>query len=102
MISLAHGVFDALPVLEFVEEVFKREVELVCVQDNSAIITICGQGFSPKLRHVSKHHRINLSSLYETFSNGSAKLLYIKTDRQRADPMTKPLAVASGIMLWSC
>ena len=81
---------DALPVAEFVEEVFRREIELVCFQDNSAVITICGQGYSPKLRH----HRINLSSLYETFSNGSAKLLYIKTDHQKADPMTKPLPVS--------
>ena len=94
IISLAHGVFDSLPMLEFIEEVYKREVELICMQDNSAVITICGQGYSAKLRHVSKHHRINLSSLYETFSSGNAKILYIKTDCQRADPMTKPLAVA--------
>ena len=67
---------------------------MVCFQDNSAVITICGQGYSPKLRHVSKHYRINLSSLYETFSYGSAKLLYIKTDHQKADPFTKPLPVS--------
>ena len=94
IIFLAHGVFDSLPMLEFIEEVYKREVELICMQDNSAVITICGQSYSAKLRHVSKHHRINLSSLYETFSSGNAKILYIKTDCQRADPMTKPLAVA--------
>ena len=80
--------------MEFAEEDYKRDVELLCMQDNSAVITICSQGYSAKLRHVSKHHRIHLSSLREIFSSNSAKLLYIKTDCQRADPMTKPLAVA--------
>ena len=86
VISLASGVFDALPTLEFIEKVYGREVELRCMQDNTAAIVICNQGYSPKLRHVSKHHRINLGSLYEVFSSGIAKLMYIKT-------FTKPLAV---------
>ena len=93
MISLASGVFDALPTLEFIEKVYGREVEMRCMQDNTAVIAICNQGYSPKLRHVSKHHRINLGSLYEVFSSGIAKLMYIKTTSQRADPFTKPLAV---------
>ena len=93
VISLASGVFDALPTLEFIEKVYGREVEMRCMQDNTAVIAICNQGYSPKLRHVSKHHRINLGSLYEVFSSGIAKLMYIKTTSQRADPFTKPLAV---------
>ena len=79
MISLASGVFDALPTLEFIEDVYGREVGLRCMQDNTAVIAICNQGYSPKLRHVSKHHRINLGSLYEVFSSGIAKLMCIKT-----------------------
>ena len=37
------------------------------MQDNTAVIAICNQGYSPKLCHVSKHHRISLGSLYEVF-----------------------------------
>ena len=93
VISLATGVFDALPVLEFAERIFQRNIEMRCMQDNTAVIAICNQGYSAKLRHVNKHHRINLSSLYEVFSSGDAKLMYIKSESQRADPFTKPLAV---------
>jgi hypothetical protein len=63
VISLATGVFDALPVLEFAERIFQRSIELRCMQDNTAVIAICNEGYSAKLRHVNKHHRINLFSL---------------------------------------
>ena len=93
VISLATGVFDALPVLEFAERIFQRSIELRCMQDNTAVIAICNEGYPAKLRHVNKHHRINLSFLYEVFSSGEAKLLYVKSECQRADPFTKPLPV---------
>ena len=44
---------------------------------------------SPKLRHMKKVHKLNLSSLYEVFEGPNVKLQYVKTALQRADPFTK-------------
>ena len=95
MISLCTGVFsEALPAQEFAEQLFGHDVTLQCFQDNSAVIQIVNAGYSPKLRHVSKTHRINLSSLYEVFEDPNVKLFYINTDQQRADIFTKALSPA--------
>ena len=92
IISLASGLFgEALPMQELAELVFGREVDLHCYQDNSAVIQIVQSGYSPKLRHVSKTHRINLSSLYEVFEDPHTNLGYIATDKQCADVFTKAL-----------
>ena len=95
MVSLSHGVFsEALPAQEFAETIVGKEVPLICLQDNAAVIQIVHSGYSPKLRHVSKTHRINLSSLYEVFESPYARLQYINTEQQRADVFTKALAPA--------
>ena len=96
IISLCTGVFgDALPAQEFLEKLANREVKLVCHQDNSAVIQIVHAGYSPKLRHVSKTHRVNLSSLYEVFEQDPfIRLQYINTELQKADVFTKALQPA--------
>lgn len=97
IVSLATGLFDAIPALDFADNLLGRDLQLECRQDNSAVISIVHRGYSPKLRRVTKAHRINLSSMYEVFDSGIAKLIYVK---QRADPMTKPIAAAKwGVAL---
>lgn len=67
-------------------------------QGNSAVIQIVESGYSPKLRHFQKVLKINIGSIHEFFSeNETAKLFYIKTAAQCADPFTKPLPVAKWI-----
>ena len=96
MISLGSGLFaEAIPIQEFLEQVFNRRVGLRCYQDNAAVIQTVEAGYSPKLKHMNKTFRINLGSIYECFKEDETmKLLYIKTTSQRADPFTKPLPVA--------
>ena len=93
IISLSSGVFgEALPMQEFMEKVLGREVTLQWHQDKSAVIQIVHAGYSPKLRHVSKTHRIDLSSLYQVFEDLFVRLTYINTDKQCADIFTKALS----------
>ena len=96
MISLSTGLFgDALPTQEFLEILTGKETKLICHQDNSAVIAIVHAGYSPKLRHVSKTHRVNLASLYEVFEvDPYSRLQYINTDLQKADVFTKALPPA--------
>ncbi|CAE7409673.1 GIP [Symbiodinium natans] len=86
---------EALPAQEFLETLTGKEAKLVCHQDNSAVIQIVHAGYSPKLRHVSKTHRVNLSSLYEVFeSDPLIRLQCINTELQEADVFTKALPPA--------
>ena len=51
MISLGSGLFsEAIPMQEFLEQVFDRKVELRCYQDNAAVIQIVEAGYSPKFK----------------------------------------------------
>ena len=77
---------------EFMEKVLGREVTLQCHQDNSAVIQIVHAEYSPKLRRVSKTHRIDLSSLYQVLEDPFVRVTYINTDKQCADIFTKALS----------
>ena len=90
IISLDAGIFgEALPVQELREILANKPTDLICHQDNSAVIAIAHAGYSPKLRHLSKTHKIDLGSLYEVL-----QLRYIATDKQLAVIFTKALAAA--------
>ena len=93
MLSLDSGVFgEAIPMQDLWETVLDRPVVLTCFQDNSSVIQIIKAGYSPKLRHMKKVHKLNLSALYEIFECPDVLINYIKTSMQRADPFTKSLA----------
>ena len=49
------------------------------------------KGYSPKLRHITRTHKVNLSGLSEVFRDDSAELEYCQTDSQAADIFTKAL-----------
>ena len=73
------------------EIVLNRPVDLTCQQDNASVIQLVHGGYSPKLRHLKKVHKINLSALYEVFNSPDVMLQYIKSAMQLADPFTKAL-----------
>ena len=92
--SLSSSLFsDALPMLE----VWQQLISAIILQrweDNEACIAIAKKGFSAKLRHLSKTHRINVASVCETVNgHQDMKLSYINTSEQRGDPLTKALSV---------
>ena len=55
------------------------------------------KGYSKKLRHISRTHKVNLSSLKEACVNDDTELAYIDTKKQAADIFTKALAAPN---LW--
>ena len=68
-----------------------RTVNLKIHEDNQATILVVRKGFSPKLRHISRTHKVNLSSLSEVIAEGNIELDYIDTNEQAADIFTKAL-----------
>ena len=66
-------------------------------EDNQATITVVKKGYSKKLRHLTRTHKVNISSLNEACTSDNTVLAYIDTKKQAADIFTKALAPA----LWS-
>ena len=60
--------------------VLNRRISLVCQQDNASV----HGGYSAKLRHLKKVHKLNLSALYELFSDPQVTLQYIKSTDSRS------------------
>ena len=70
---------------------FGREILVKCWEDNQAVLAIVSKGYSSKLRHLQKTHKINIASLSEAFENPNYKLDYIVTTEQKGDILTKAL-----------
>ena len=68
-----------------------RKVELEVLEDNEATIKIVNKGYSAKLRHISRTHRVNLASVKEVFEDPNMILSYVGTLEQAADIFTKAL-----------
>ena len=66
MVALAHGRFaEALPTLQIWEMLLQRDVVVVIMEDTSATITVPKAGYSEKLRHLTRHQRVNVGSVKE-------------------------------------
>ena len=93
-VSLSGALFgDALPMLDVWEKLLP-DAMLKIHEDNQACIAIVRKGYSSKLRHLAKTHRINVASTCEAV-NGHANITleYCETSAQRGDPLTKALAL---------
>ena len=66
-----------------------RPIRLKIFEDNQAAITICEEGFSIKLCHISCTHRVNMTSIKDEIDKPGCELLIIGTKEQAADIFTK-------------
>ena len=93
VVSLAAGVYsEALPALNMFDVLLGRFCELDICEDNQATIRVVKNGFSNKLRHVSRTHKVNVGGLSELLEDPSIELSYIDTKEQAADIFTKALS----------
>jgi len=92
VISFANALFsDGLPMLDLFELIFGRKMCLEVQEDNQATIKILQKGYSPKLRHVPRVHKVNLGSVTDLIDQGAVSLAYCYTEDQAADIFTKSL-----------
>ena len=71
-----------------------RSMQLEILEDNQATIKVVMKGYSPKLRHVSRTHKVDLASIKELLDTEPITLDYVVTDEQAADIFTKALVPA--------
>ena len=92
VISLAYSLFqEALPALDLWDLLLGRPMALEIMEDNQATIKVVKNGYSPKLRHVSRTHKVDLGSVYEVVEQENVDLKYVDTLLQAADIFTKAL-----------
>jgi hypothetical protein len=95
IVSLAFSLYqEALPALNFWEAALGRPMDLQVLEDNEATIKIIRKGYSPKMRHINRTHKVNLARLAEEFNADGSRVTveYVNTSEQAADIFTKAVA----------
>ena len=93
VVSLAASLFaEVIPMMQLWSTMLGRNIHLTICEDNTATIKVLQKGYSPKLRHVARTHKINLGSVFECLQEGDIELEYCHTDLQAADVFTKAVA----------
>jgi len=94
MIAMSTAMFsEAFSVQTMLEHLLQRSVRGTCKKDNLGVVQISKSGYSAKLRHAPRVHRVNISSVHEIFSGEFAHTIeYTQTEEQIANGLTKVLA----------
>eukprot|EP00435_Cladocopium_sp_Y103_P016069 s1173_g4.t1 len=92
-VAMATALFDeGLPLLELFSALFRRSVRLLIREDNEATAKTVSAGYSKRLRHMKRTHRINLGSLKVELDKDDVDLQLVASKYQKADIFTKGLA----------
>ena len=90
VIAMAFGVFsEALPMEVLWGMVLQREIHTIIYEDNEATEKIVRSGFSQKLRHITRTHKVNLGSLCDVVASPDRTLKHVTSVDQIADVFTK-------------
>ena len=84
-ISMAAALFgETLNIQDTLSLLLQKSVPVVFQQDNEALIKIFKAGYSPKLGHVGRVHRINVASMAEVLAEDGVSCEYCPTQAQIA------------------
>ena len=82
---------EGIPLKTVLEMALNSPVETVLCEDNSSCILILKSGYSPKLRSMSRTHKISVAALSEAITMNLIGLKQTPTSDQLADIFTKAL-----------
>ena len=95
LIACASALFgEALNLHTMVECVTEVPVPIKFKQDNTATIAVIQAGYSAKLRHAGRVHRVNIASIQEQLEQDVFELEYCETKCQHANGFTKVISTA--------
>eukprot|EP00439_Symbiodinium_sp_Y106_P026682 s402_g3.t1 len=95
MISMASALFSEVINLQtFLQSVSKDTVPIIFFQDNETVLAILKSGYSPKLRHLGRVHRVNVASMAEIFEQEDFSATYVNSKDQLANGLTKVIPPA--------
>ena len=91
-VALAYSLFnEAIPTLDLWCLILRRDVRLLIYEDNQATIKILRKGYSNKLRHLSRHHKLDIGSIHDILQDPNVEIEYVESANQAADIFTKNL-----------
>ena len=84
---------DGLPIASLLEFLLDRAITVEVLEDNAAAKIAAEKGYGPRLRHLHRTKRIDLSYLGEVFNkeDPQAVLLKVETKLQKGDVLTKEM-----------
>ena len=92
IVALSDGLFgDAIPVQTVLNMIFDASIPVVLHEDNQSCIHIINAGYSAKLKHLNRTHKLSIASLSETVASLGYSLTYTDSNDQLADMFTKAL-----------
>ena len=80
---------EAINVQTFMQHLLSCNVPTTYHQDNEAVIRILASGYSAKLRHSGRVHRINIAAMSEQLASENVTAVYCHTQEQIANGFTK-------------
>ena len=93
LIAMANGLFgEVYNLQEFIQQLCHTELEVTFRQDNNAVLQVLQNGYSAKLRHCGRVHRVNVSSVTEALQDPLFSAEYCTTDSQKANGHTKAVS----------
>jgi len=94
LMAMSHGLKMTLAHESFFEEAFGAtdQIESIIFCDNQTAIQAVENGYSIRMRHLTKAHRVNLGFIHDVFNCKRRKLLHVPTAENIADIFTKSLS----------
>ena len=96
--SASHAIrHEALPIQALLENFLGRLVRMRVGIDNTQALTAIEKGYSKRLRHLSRTHRISIGVLNELQKDGEAMVEFVHepTASHKGDLFTKSFAPAA-------
>ena len=89
MIAMSTAMFsEAFSVQTMLEHLLQRSVRV----NNLGVVQISKSGYSAKLRHAPRVHRVNISSVHEISGEFAHTIEYTQTEEQIANGLIKVIA----------
>ena len=82
---------NALPTQEVLTLLFGREMRLEVLEDNTSTIVAVKKGYSSKLSHLPRTHKLNVGWTHEVVNAPNVDINHCRSEDQLADVFTKPL-----------
>ena len=90
LIAMANGLFGEVYNLQsFLQQLLGKELEVKFFQDNNAVLQVLEAGYSAKLRHCGRVHKVNVASISEALEDESLTAEHCTTREQKANGFTK-------------
>ena len=95
VVALSYVLFEeAIDLVELYSQVLGRRVTLKLREDSEACAKVVSTGYSRKLRHLKRTHKVNIAAVKEQLDREDTMLELVNTSRQKADIFTKALQSA--------